>query len=354
MTTLEDALGSRDNNVALLRVLAAKLVVFSHSFPIAYGTGTIEPPAPLIPTSFGTIGVNVFFTISGLLITRSYVERGRLASFLWARALRIYPALIVAVVVCAFFVGPLFTSLPLTAYLEDPATRGFVSRNATLMSLTIQSVLPGVFEGNPLRYAVNDPLWTLPYELWMYAAVGALGFARALSPRPFLLVSIAALAWIARASFESGASPQVEAFARLGVYFVAGAAAYVYRRSVLLDSRWLLIGTAIAVCLHSTPLFMWAFRTLMVYAVLVLGFLPSWTAPALRLRTDLSYGIYIYGFPCQQAIAAVAPGIGPLTLCAAAMALCIPMAMASWRLIESPALRLKDLVPSAGRPAVAA
>jgi peptidoglycan/LPS O-acetylase OafA/YrhL len=128
---LERALERPENNILLIRFTAATLVVFSHSFPLAFGTGVAEPPAPLIPTSFGTIGVSVFFVISGLLISRSYAERRQIWRFLWARVLRIYPALVVAVLFCAAVVGPLFTSLPVSDYLWRSATASFVTRNAS-------------------------------------------------------------------------------------------------------------------------------------------------------------------------------------------------------------------------------
>jgi peptidoglycan/LPS O-acetylase OafA/YrhL len=156
-------------------------VVVSHSFTIALGPGTAEPPAPWIPTSLGTIGVAVFFTVSGLLIVQSYM-RG-LAVFIRARVLRIYPALIVAVLFCALIVGPLFTSYRAPDYWRDSAVWWFIARNATLRSLAIQSTLPDAFPANPLKAAVNDPLWTLPYEMTMYAIVAAAGIAGLLARR---------------------------------------------------------------------------------------------------------------------------------------------------------------------------
>lgn len=341
MRTLEVALERPANNILVIRLVAATLVVFSHSFPLALGGGVAEPPAPVIPTSFGTIGVSVFFTISGLLISRSYVQRASLWRFLWARAVRIYPALIVAVLFCAGVIGPVFTTLTVPGYLAHPDTARFILKNATLVtSMTVQVTLPGVFGGNHLPYAVNDPLWTLPYELWMYAAVAVAGAVGALRRGPFTVLAIFLAFWMVVTSLRPDQT-QALLLVRLGGFFLAGVAAYVYRSRVPLDPRLLLLAIVGATLLYFTPWFMWGFRAALVYGVLVLAFTPRVLVSALSRVGDLSYGVYIFGFPCQQAVAAAFPSFGPAALFIAAMVMTLPLAALSWRFIERPALRLK-------------
>ncbi len=66
-------------------------------------------------------------------------------------------------------------------------------------------------------------------------------------------------------------------------------------------------------------------------AVVALGSLRS-----VRLPADISYGLYIYAFPLQQILA----GEHRLSF-ATALAVTAPFAIASWYLVEKPALRLK-------------
>ncbi len=56
---------------------------------------------------------------------------------------------------------------------------------------------------------------------------------------------------------------------------------------------------------------------------------------------DLSYGVYIYSFPIQQMIIASVPGIAPRTIMALTVVIVLPVAFASWRIIEKPMLSLK-------------
>lgn len=101
---------TRDNNYNLIRFLAAVLVLFTHSFALTYGSGNAEPLRYSLGITWGTIAVDVFFVTSGFLIAGSFFKRGNLIAFGWARILRIYPALFVALLFCVFVVGLAFTS----------------------------------------------------------------------------------------------------------------------------------------------------------------------------------------------------------------------------------------------------
>jgi peptidoglycan/LPS O-acetylase OafA/YrhL len=57
-------------------------------------------------------------------------------------------------------------------------------------------------------------------------------------------------------------------------------------------------------------------------------------------RVDVSYGVYLFGFPIQQLlIAKTHDTLGPPVLFVASMALACGLAYASWILVESPSLR---------------
>src|SRR5439155_23209736 len=105
----------RHNNFDLLRLLAALSVIFSHAFLLAENSQDHDPLMLLTggQAILGLAGVFVFFTISGYLITQSFETTASPVVFLAKRALRIFPGLILCLVVCAFVIGPLVTKLPL-------------------------------------------------------------------------------------------------------------------------------------------------------------------------------------------------------------------------------------------------
>jgi len=164
---LSDCSQSRDNNFNLIRMVAAFSVLVSHSFAL---TGSGEDPVKRLigMVTLGDVAVDLFFVASGFLVTASLLKRQNGVDFVWARFLRIYPAFWVMLLLTLFVLGPLFTTLPLSDYLTQTSIYVRLAKAATVFIHTA-STLPGVFEGNPLPRAVNGSLWTMPYEVRMYA-----------------------------------------------------------------------------------------------------------------------------------------------------------------------------------------
>ena len=184
---LSDFDGSRDNNFNLIRFLAATAVIFGHSYLIAWGDQQQyeEPIYKLTGWVSGHHAVDVFFATSGFLIMASLFRHPRVSYYIKARALRIYPALLVAVLFCAFIVGPMFTSKPMGEYFASKQVYKFVMANSMLEPFPIQYKLPGVFENapystddtNPPTGDLNGSLWTLPHEIKAYIGVGLFFFS---------------------------------------------------------------------------------------------------------------------------------------------------------------------------------
>ena len=173
MHSLRDVAIGRNNNFNLLRMIAATAVVISHAFPISLGMQAVEPLEPTLHFSLGTLSVFTFFAISGFFISQSFDRRRSLIDFAAARVLRIYPGLLVTLLITALIIGPMFTTMPLISYFTDRDTALYVTRNLTLKWL--QYDLPGVLRDNPYTAIVNGSLWSLFYEVSCYILVVALG-----------------------------------------------------------------------------------------------------------------------------------------------------------------------------------
>src|SRR5271156_1804319 len=100
---------NRKNNLEFVRLLLAVLVILSHSFPLATGTERTEPllMATRGQTTAGTIAVDLFFVLSGFLITNSFLSSSSLWGYLRKRIRRIYPGFIAVSLVGALIVAPL-------------------------------------------------------------------------------------------------------------------------------------------------------------------------------------------------------------------------------------------------------
>ena len=335
-------LGGRDNNLNLIRIVAAGAVLVSHSFAITSGDDMREPFRAQTGLSLGQFGVVVFFAISGLLIARSFDRRENLAHFIASRFLRLWPGLLVMVCLAAFVMGPVLTDLPVATYWHSPGTWTFVPRNLTLYFR--QHDLPGVFGHAPFGPEVNSSLWSLFYEVACYATVVLLGLLglmrRGWRFALFMVLVVAAQLWATTHPPADGLLYRLRVLGFFGFPFALGMAAYVWRDSLLING-WI----ALAVWLIPLALYRTAFEPtgLMIgltYTAYYLAFVPKGAVLAYNRVGDYSYGIYIYAFPMQQMLEHFAPNLSPLQHMACAAPVVLIAAIASWHGLERRALAL--------------
>ena len=337
---------ARHNNFDALRLLAAVSVIFSHSFLIAEGTQKHEWLIRLTGNQsiFGLTGVFVFFAISGFLVTQSFEETGDPLRFLAKRALRIFPGLFVAALLSAFVLAPFVTTLEPGAYFSRPEPYRYVIGN-TLLDPTVHE-LPGVmFVNNLVGLEINGSMWTLRLEFMMYLMVLGLGVTRLLTlPMALLLLALGL------ACLHFRALDMLGGWGWLLGFFAAGMVLYKLRATRIFNGRVALL--ALAGLVLSVPLreFIPLFPLFGCYLALWLALNPALPViPAARLG-DLSYGLYIYGWPVEAAVIWFLGGRAPWwQVFAIALPATAAIAFLSWHLIERPALRLK---PGARRRAV--
>jgi peptidoglycan/LPS O-acetylase OafA/YrhL len=343
------------NNFDLLRLGAACTVVLSHSWLIAYGTQRNEPLvwATHNQCSLGLVGVFVFFVISGYLVTESFSRDPRPGSFTLRRAGRIYPGLAVNGLAIAFLLGPIVSTLPLADYLRHPGLRDFLVEYATLWPGPLK--LPGVlFSTGAVDNLVNGAFWTLCFEVMMYATVlilGVAGLLRLETALALLVVGIVAIWWdehwpLAWLGYLRG-------WLWMLSHFAAGMVMYFLRGRIVFRWYYALAAFVPLVLTSQFGEFTTFFAPSCGYLTLYAATARYW--PRLdyaRHVGDLSYGIYIYGWPCEQLVIWLTPGGAPwwgVTL--GALALAVPLAWLSWHGVEKRALRWVRGHP---RPAVAA
>ncbi|HVH76679.1 MAG TPA: acyltransferase [Stellaceae bacterium] len=330
---------TRANNFDALRLLAAVSVIFSHSFLIAQGTQARELFNLLNGNQavLGLAGVFVFFAISGFLVTQSFEATGHAGRFLAKRALRIFPGLFVATLVSAFLIAPFVTTLPLAQYLSRPEPYAYVLGNTTLLDPHVHE-LPGVcFENNPVGLEINGSLWSLQLEFMMYLMVLGLGALRLLS----LPVAVALMA-LGIACIHFPALGILGGWGWMLGFFAAGMALYKLRGTRIWDGRIALaalLGLALGIKLRA---FILCFPLFGCYLALWLALNPRLPViPAARFG-DLSYGLYIYGWPVEQTIKWLSHGRAPWwVLFGLGLPIAGSLAFLSWHLVESPALRWK-------------
>jgi peptidoglycan/LPS O-acetylase OafA/YrhL len=344
----------RDNHFNLMRLVAATMVLFSHGASLIGVKPAFEPDSHGYIFTLGSMAVNIFFVVSGFLVTGSLVQRRDLVGFVWARALRIFPGLWVMLALTVLLLGPALTSHGVAAYFGDPATSDYFLHCATLIG-GMRFYLPGVFETNAFDQMVNRSLWTLPLEWRMYeylavawAVFGLFGAGREKFLRwlaPLLAATgfaVAAQAQAAEGLFDLGATNSY--------MFCAGACFYLFRDRIVLARLYFCAPlAALALALADPRLFFYAYLALLPLIVIQFAYARCDRLLGFNRRGDTSYGVYIYSFPLQQLIVVAFPGLSLLAFEGLSLAATYAAAALSWRLIEKPALAKKEVFSAATR-----
>jgi peptidoglycan/LPS O-acetylase OafA/YrhL len=357
MLRLIDVVHGRNNNFHLLRLVAASAVLYSHSYPLSTGERHSEPLRAAYGCTFGSIAVDLFFLISGMLVTMSLVRRHSSMDFIRARFFRIWPGLTVAVLLSIFVLGPALTTVPLSTYFSSSETVRYLVFNLFLLK-GVAYVLPGVFATNPWPGAVNGSLWTLTSEVKCYMALLAIWMllrrlgAVARLDRVIAALWIVLFAWFV---WTLRTKSVEESPARLWLMFCSGGALYVWRELIVLSAWGLLALTAVlALSSGHSLVFGIAYAVALPYVMLCTAYLPRGRILQYNRLGDYSYGVYIYAFPVQQCLIHLWPGLGPIGLFGAALCATLALAVLSWHIVEQPATRLARPTPKSAATQVPA
>jgi peptidoglycan/LPS O-acetylase OafA/YrhL len=298
---------SHSNNFDALRLFGSLFVLFSHQFALM---GFVEPLV-IGGTSFGGLGVLMFFSMSGFLVTGSWNGDSNVERFVLRRTLRIAPGLIVAIV--GMFL--------LTKLLGAEG-----------------------FPNNPW-HLLNGSLWTIKYEIGWYLL--------------FVLVGAASL--------------KIEALARYSGVLLFGMAVGFSASSDDAYSHLTWLGHfgkffAIGVLMKQIP----KLRSVRsVCAQLIGGSLLLFaghyelglllTVPGLVILVgersfpgvskagkfgDLSYGIYLYAWPVQQLwFHFLQRSAGYSVQALLSFATTVLLAFGSWHFVEKQAMKRKPVKP---------
>lgn len=319
----------RNHTLDLLRLAFAILVLLSHAPEITDGNHSREIGARLFHMTFGSIGVDGFFLLSGFLIVKSWQKTPKPIDYLTKRILRIVPGYLVAVLLSTLVVG-----------LLAPGVEGFFRKLGVPYAISVlvlgAPVTPIVFPGCPLN-TVNGSLWTITFEFGCYLLVllfGVLGLFR----WRFLCLAwtVVLLGDLFHPYFHH--HNELIAAVRLTAVFSVGACFYLFRDHIVFRPLFAaiaaVVGTTLLVLLrHNTEGSIVVFGGyLMFYLVQLPLKVPSFP--------DISYGVYLYGYPIEALWIWYHRGSPWVTFLVATL-ISIGVGWLSWEFVERPMLLLK-------------
>ena len=322
-----------------LRLAAALLVLVSHAMFTRAGVPPSDPVSQLLADA-GVGGVYVFFVISGFLLTRSLDREGDALRFAVNRVLRIYPGFVACVLVTALLLGAAGSALAPGAYYSDVELWRHL--RLTLDCLCSNAWLPGVWSyagDEAMRRVVNGSLWSLSAEVLSYVLLLALWLLlrRKVAATVLVLVGLTLATRASDPAFDRLAS-----VAFTLPYFAGGAVVYLVVRRFSVHTGVACGCAAVTLLAASSGHAAAALATFGAYALIWLGTRDNALSRLSRRTGDLSYGVYLYGWPVQQLLRTVVPLDTPWATLALSMPATLACAWLSHRLVEAPALRLKQ------------
>lgn len=325
-----------------IRLAAATVVLLYHSRGIEHGDIRFDPLFGFSSgfIQFGLLAVLVFFSISGFLVTPGLVRSGNVVTYLVHRALRIFPALFVVVVISMLVLGPALTTSSLASYFSDPQLYLY-AKNAVTLSIRY---LPGVVTPDGQPIIVNGALWTLHFEVLSYLILALMGVLHLLRRSAFLVLYLAAYAIYVSVNLEPATAAwlpeRLVTLDGLFVYFSAGAALYVFRDHIPFSKALAFAASAAIVVSLRYGLGPILLPICLPYVVIVCGLsvLPG----ASLIKRDLSYGVYLIHAPILVALIVLCPALKTWWVGAMiAFVIAMFLSLLSWTFVEAPMLRQK-------------
>jgi peptidoglycan/LPS O-acetylase OafA/YrhL len=345
------------NNLNAVRLFLALAVILSHASILSYGKEG-EFRGELLATfnsgqmTIGQAAVNLFFFLSGILITASFLKNKNLQHFLLNRFLRIYPAYIAAMIFSAAVI-----------WIFCPDFRANVGRGFSWFFVFLSDCLfldgrsiswKGVFQDNPFPQFANGSLWTIPWEFKCYLMVAFIGLFGLFKNRVWILMAtIFALSVYTASHFTGWVVVGSKTEWRFLAYYLSGMSAWLWRDKLPYSPF------AATTCLFAllisgyfAPWFEVVFPICGSYLALWIGYskprkIFEWTD-----RADLSYGVYVFAFPIQQILAMHEVFRVPLLQFFVATPLSLVCAWMSWTFIEKRFLQMKGWQPNDFDPGI--
>jgi len=280
------------NNFTLLRLLLALAVVLGH-----YKTLPGNAYTPIF--TFADLAVDMFFIISGYLITWSWDKNPEPKGYFIRRFFRIYPLyLFIILAQTAAMLAALYQKTGDVSLIQPGNLLRYLGANLVFANFLARDI--GDLFGHMHVPGVNASLWTLKIEVGFYLVLPLIWAAF----KRWGLGVFAAIFVLSSLYYMGMEHLHKETLAKqlpgLLRFFVVGMAFYAYQHKVKLGQlQSTLLAAATFTLLYLCRYQDWFF----VFYPLCVGlfvFLFTLRLPALPLSFDISYGVYLLHAPLIQ------------------------------------------------------
>ena len=329
----------KSNNLQLMRFISAIIVIASHAHPLSDGSRDIVSVISADTTYLSLYGVYPFFIFSGFLIARSILvkkDEGAV-SFLKKRLIRLIPTLAFVVFLCALL-GCWFSDLTGKQYFSSAQTYKYLLNSIFILIHD----LPGVFTNNRYVSTVNGSLWSMPVQFLCYVAcyllykMGLIKEKKLLLISPFIIIISFVIIIYLQHELQTGMHS--------ALLFYIAILYYVFWDKLKFKPVYTVIAGALVVVTMLLRISYFGIYVFFPYFLLSIAFSGHQCSDRVAKLGDYAYGIYLWGFPVQQAVISLAGGTMNAYLnYAISIPISIVLAMITYYLVEKPSAKLLNL-----------
>jgi len=319
-----------DNNFTLLRLMLALLVVLGHfkSLNGEFSAGW--------PFGYAASAVCCFFVVSGYLISDSFDRDPHLGRFYIRRIFRVYPLYIAVVVAQTLTLGFL---APGGFTHNISSITAYFFANAIFANFLVHDIGSGVLN-DLVDPSLNASLWTLKIEFAFYLILPLIwiGVKRY---GPVVLIGLFILsAFYYWGLLQQGNYQFAKQLPGQLQFFILGVAAYRYRDRIVIGPVLGMILTIVTAAMVTVLQRSFPATPVIIYPAVVAVFvvMAALKAPHFKMRTDISYGVYLVHAPIIQLSLLFGIYRPDWIGLAAVVLVAIVLAMAAERWIEAPGI----------------
>ena len=333
------------NNLNLIRLILASMVIVGHSAILNGGSNYwVDPITYFFPfAASGPWAVNLFFFISGLVVTNSLINNRKPLQFVVARLFRIMPAFAFVVILSACIIGPIVSRFPINQYFNISTTSTYITEN---LLFQVYYNLPGVFANNFYKNAVNGSLWTLAYEMSCYVILLGVFLIVRNKGKVFynIILGLIILEGFSPYKFIFnwlGTNPEINL---LPAAFALGSLLAINADEIKID-RFSVLGVMLIYYFFRTSGYANLFFNI-ASSITILYISSNKYFNFYRPKYDVSFGVYLWGFIVQQTLYHYTGKIYVGWHCVLSIVISFVLAYITHFLIEKPGINLgKKLAP---------
>ena len=344
--TVAHFLQKNNNNLDLVRLVCAILVLCDHVSVFMVGAKTFDAVKIVFPfSSMGTMSVQTFFFISGMLVANSLFDHKNWRAYLVSRFFRIWPALLVCALVCAAAGVVAWTGDSLAGYV--PEALKWI-RGTLLMqygSKSIQGISFMTNQAQEFWWCINGSLWTLPHEVTMYLLLLGVWMCFNSFIRSRAIQGCVCLILVLSPMFSQLYGPLWEEGRWLISMFFAGVLFALYKDKISLNY---MVPSGFLICAlilqtNENVYHFFAYMSVVTFLVWLAGLS---IVRKIKISKDISYGVYIYAWPIQQFLLYSFPTINYWLYLLLCILIAVLFGYLSCVLIERPSIKFGKKINS--------